>query len=60
MPPESAFTYGLINIVLEGSFNWYNASVFSQDIVIVAANRQVAEPYLFEFDQILRRLRIFW
>ena len=23
------------------------------DIVIVAANRQVAEPYLFEFDQIL-------
>ena len=28
--------------------------------VIVAANHQVAEPYLFEFDQILRRLRIFW
>ena len=48
------------HIVLEGSFNWYNASVFSHDIVIVAANRQVAEPYLFEFDQILRRLRIFW
>jgi phosphatidylserine/phosphatidylglycerophosphate/cardiolipin synthase-like enzyme len=47
-------------IVLEGGFNWYNASVFSHDIVIVAANRQVAEPYLFEFDQILRRLRIFW
>ena len=47
-------------IVLEGSFNWYNASVFSHDIVIVAANKQVAEPYLFEFDQILRRLRIFW
>ena len=41
-------------------FNWYNASVFSHDIVIVAANHQVAEPYLFEFDQILRRLRIFW
>ena len=47
-------------IVLEGGFNWYNSSVFSHDIVIVAANRQVAEPYLFEFDQILRRLRIFW
>ena len=46
-------------IVLEGSFNWYNTSVFSHDIVIVAANHQVAEPYLFEFDQILRRLRIF-
>jgi hypothetical protein len=48
------------HVVLEGSFNWYNASVFSHDIVIVAANHQVAEPYLFEFDQILRRLRIFW
>ena len=48
------------HIVLEGSFNWYNASVFSHDIVIVAANHQVAEPYLFEFEQILKRLRIFW
>ncbi len=40
------------HIVLEGSFNWYNASVFSHDIVIVAANHHIAEPYLFEFDQI--------
>ena len=48
------------HIVLEGSFNWYNASVFSHDIVIVAANHHIAEPYLFEFDQILKRLRIFW
>ena len=47
-------------LVLDGSFNWYNASVFSHDMVIIAANKQVAEPYLFEFDQILRRLRIFW
>ena len=47
-------------VVLEGSFNWYNASVFSHDMVIVAANRKAAEPYLFEFDQILRRLRAFW
>jgi hypothetical protein len=47
-------------VVLEGGFNWYNASVFSHDIVIIAANKEVAEPYLFEFDQILRRLRIFW
>ena len=46
-------------LVLEGSFNWYNASVFSHD-TIIAANKEVAEPYLFEFDQILRRLRIFW
>jgi hypothetical protein len=48
------------SVVIDGSFNWYNASVFSHDMVIVAANRAVAEPYLFEFDQILRRLRIFW
>ena len=47
-------------VVLDGAFNWYNASVFSHDIVIIAANKEVAEPYLFEFDQILRRLRIFW
>jgi hypothetical protein len=47
-------------LVLDGGFNWYNASVFSHDVVVVAANRQVVEPYLFEFDQILRRLRIFW
>ena len=48
------------NVVLDGTFNWYNASVFSHDTVIIAANKEVAEPYLFEFDQILRRLRIFW
>ena len=47
-------------LVLDGSFNWYNASVFSHDIVIIAANREVAQPYLFEFEQILRRLRVFW
>jgi hypothetical protein len=47
-------------VVPGGGFNWYNASVFSHDIVIVAANNEVAEPYLFEFEQILRRLRIFW
>jgi hypothetical protein len=45
--------------VLEGSFNWYNTSVFSHDITVVAASKRVAEPYLFEFDQIHRRLRIF-
>jgi hypothetical protein len=48
------------HLVLDGSFNWYNASVFSHDMVILAANREVAQPYLFEFDQILRRLRSFW
>ena len=47
-------------LVMEGSFNWYNASTFSHDMVILAANKQIAEPYLFEFDQVLRRLRVFW
>ena len=53
--------YGIVDdyLVLEGSFNWYNTSVFSHDIMVIAANKEVAEPYLFEFDQILRRLRIF-
>jgi phosphatidylserine/phosphatidylglycerophosphate/cardiolipin synthase-like enzyme len=46
-------------LVMEGSFNWYNASTFSHDMVILAANKQIAEPYLFEFDQIMRRLRVF-
>ena len=36
-------------VVLDGGFNWYNASIFSHDIVIIAANKEVAEPYLFEF-----------
>jgi hypothetical protein len=25
-----------------------------------STSHHIAEPYLFEFDQILRRLRIFW
>jgi hypothetical protein len=29
-------------------------------MLIIAANQEVAEPYLFEFDQIFRRLRIYW
>ena len=48
------------HVVLDGSFNWYNASVYSHDIVILARNAEAAQPYLFEFDQILRRLRIYW
>jgi len=35
------------SIVLEGSFNWYNTSVFSHDLVVVVNNRDVAKPYLF-------------
>jgi phosphatidylserine/phosphatidylglycerophosphate/cardiolipin synthase-like enzyme len=47
-------------IVLEGSFNWYNTSVFSHDLLLVAANHDVARPYLHEFDQIQRLFKIYW
>ena len=45
--------------VIEGSFNWYNTSVFSHDIIVVATNRDLAQAYLHEFDQIQRLFRIF-
>ena len=45
--------------VLEGSFNWYNTSVFSHDLLVVAAHPEVARPYLHEFDQIQRLLRVY-
>lgn len=45
--------------VIEGSFNWYNTSVFSHDITVVATNREVAQAYLHEFDQIQRLFRIY-
>jgi len=47
-------------IVIEGSFNWYNTSVFSHDLIVVANNREVAQPYLYEFDQMQRLFRIFY
>ncbi|MGZ5000818.1 MAG: phospholipase D-like domain-containing protein, partial [Methylomonas sp.] len=47
-------------IVIEGSFNWYNTSVYSHDLIVIAANHEVARPYLYEFDQIQRLFRIFY
>jgi hypothetical protein len=47
-------------IVIEGSFNWYNTSVFSHDMLVVAANHEVARPYLYEFEQIQRLFRVFY
>jgi len=44
-------------IVLEGSFNWYNTSVFSHDLLVVAARPAVARAYMYEFHQILRLFR---
>lgn len=45
--------------VIDGSFNWYNTSVFSHDHIVVAKSREVARPYLYEFDQILRTFRVY-
>ncbi|WP_150048262.1 MULTISPECIES: phospholipase D-like domain-containing protein [Methylomonas] len=47
-------------IVIEGSFNWYNTSVFSHDLIVIAANHDVAKPYLYEFEQIQRLFRVFF
>ncbi len=46
-------------IVLEGSFNWYNTSVFSHDLYVVASDPIVARLYLNEFEQTLRDFRVF-
>ena len=48
------------SIVLDGSFNWYNTSTFSHDLLVVAASPDVAQPYLFEFQQIPKRLQVFY
>lgn len=47
-------------IVIEGSFNWYNTSVFSHDLVVIANNHQVAQPYLYEFEQIQHAFRVYY
>ena len=47
------------HIVLDGSFNWYNTSVFSHDTLVVANNHHIAKPYLHEFDQIQQQFRIY-
>ena len=48
------------SIVIEGSFNWYNTSVFSHDLLVLVNNRQVAQPYLYEFDEIQRSFRVYY
>jgi hypothetical protein len=47
-------------VVLDGSFNWYNTSTFSHDLLVVVRSEEVARHYLYEFDQILRLFRIYW
>jgi hypothetical protein len=48
------------SIVLEGSFNWYNTSVFSHDLLVVVNSHAVAQPYLYEFEQIQRSFRVYY
>ncbi len=47
-------------VVIEGSFNWYNTSVFSHDLLVVVNNPDIAHPYLYEFEQMQRLFRIFY
>ncbi len=47
-------------IVIDGSFNWYNTSVFSHDLVAIAANHQTAQPYLYEFEEMQRVFRVYY
>ncbi|HWL16071.1 MAG TPA: phospholipase D family protein [Opitutus sp.] len=44
-------------VVLEGSFNWYNTSVFSHDLLVVLADPAIARLYLAEFDHVQNCLR---
>jgi hypothetical protein len=48
------------HIVLDGSFNWYNTSVYSHDLLMVIKNTQTAELYLYEFHDTLKSMRIYW
>ncbi|NCD35034.1 MAG: phosphatidylserine/phosphatidylglycerophosphate/cardiolipin synthase family protein [Spartobacteria bacterium] len=47
-------------IVIDGSFNWYNTSVLSHDLIVVVNNEGVAQHYLHEAQQILDTFRVFW
>ncbi|MBK9991020.1 MAG: phosphatidylserine/phosphatidylglycerophosphate/cardiolipin synthase family protein [Verrucomicrobia bacterium] len=37
-------------VVLDGSFNWYNTSVFSHDLLVTLSNSDLARAYHNEFD----------
>ncbi|MCE5334124.1 MAG: phospholipase D family protein, partial [Desulfobacteraceae bacterium] len=59
-PLHSKFCVIDERIVLDGSFNWYNTSVFSHDLIVVLSNPAVAKQYLYEYHLILNRFRVFW
>ena len=47
------------HIVIDGSFNWYNTSVYSHDHLTVVDNREIAEYYRREFHETQNSLRVF-
>jgi hypothetical protein len=47
-------------IVLDGSFNWYNTSILSHDLMIVLNHHDIAQLYLEEARQILAGFRVVW
>jgi hypothetical protein len=46
--------------IIEGSFNWYNTSTFSHDLVVIARNKYAAQAYLYEFQQLQRLFRVYY
>jgi hypothetical protein len=44
-------------VVLDGSFNWYNTSAFSHDLLVVLSNADLARAYINEFDYTRSNLR---
>jgi len=46
-------------VVIDGSFNWYNTSIFSHDLMVVTKNPEAAQLYLKEFDEILEKFRVY-
>jgi hypothetical protein len=46
--------------VIDGSFNWYNTSVLSHDLIMVVRDHEVAGHYLHEAQQILDTFRVFY
>ena len=48
------------SVVLDGSFNWYNTSTLSHDLLVVVNHREIARLYLQEAQQILDGFRVVW
>lgn len=46
--------------VMDGSFNWYNTSVFSHDHLTLVSDGNIARIYIQEFYETLNAMRIYW